>query len=259
MVIDAIVLGAGSGSRYRSQSSQTTELPKQFELLCDKPVLIWAIEALFRDCAIRKCVVVAPLSLLKETEKLITRYFSFEREKITVVAGGDRRQDSSLNGLKALERLSSSLPDRVLVHDGCRPFLGETLRNGLSFCKSRPDCFGWVPGLAMTETIKRVQNGTIEKTVDRSELFRVQTPQIFDFSVLMKLAKEKAPGGEIFTDDASFLESENRRVGVFPGDHRNIKITYDYDKELVTRYFEKERLAKCESETATISTESSPL
>jgi len=259
MVIDAIVLGAGSGSRFRNPESQVSSLPKQFELIYGKPVLVWAIESLFKDCPIRNCVVVAPSSLLKETQELINRYFYSKIKQIRIVAGGNRRQDSSLKGLETLEKSSNPPPDRVLIHDGCRPFLGKTLVTGLAFCHSHPDCRGWVPGLAVTETLKKVNNEVIENTVDRSVLFRMQTPQFFDFSVLIKLAKEKAPGSELFTDDASLLESDKIPVGVFPGDHRNIKITYDYEKEIVTRYIQTERADKCESETATISTELSPL
>lgn len=259
MVIDAVVLGAGSGSRFRNSPSKTTSLPKQFEHIAEKPVLIWAIESLFNECPIRNCVVVAPHLLLTETRKLIDHYFSSGSQKIQVVSGGDRRQDSSLRGLETLEISSNPPPDLVLIHDGCRPFLGMTLRNGLSFSNSHPHYFGWIPGLPVTETLKKVQNEVIENTVDRSQLFRVQTPQIFNFAILLKLAKAKAPGLELFTDDASLLESEKRQVGVFPGDYRNIKLTYDYEKDILTRYLQTERPEKCGSETATISTELSPL
>jgi len=258
MLIDAIVLGAGSGSRYRRGASHKQELPKQLELICEKPVLIWSIESLLKDCPIRNVVVVAPALLLDKTREIVDTYLPKISPKIFVIVGGGRRQDSALRGLEAIEQYSPP-PERVLIHDACRPYLGKTLQRGLQFCESRPDCLGWVPGLSVTETLKQVENEKIKKTIDRNHLFRMQTPQIFHFPTILKTAKKLASREQVFTDDASLLEFEGIPVGVFEGDYRNIKLTYDYELELLNRYLQTERPMSCESETATISTESFPL
>lgn len=262
MLIDAIVLGAGSGSRYRSgafyQPKLRKDLPKQFELICEKPVLIWSIESILKDCPIRNVIVVAPELLVGKTKEFIDTYLPKISPKIFVIVGGDRRQDSALRGLEAIEQHPPH-PERVLIHDACRPYLGKTLQTGLQFCESRPDCLGWVPGLAVTETLKQVESEKIKKTIDRNHLFRVQTPQVFHFPTILKVAKKLAPQDQVFTDDASLLEFEGVPVGVFEGDYRNIKMTYDFELELLNRYLQTERPVSCESETATISTESFPL
>jgi 2-C-methyl-D-erythritol 4-phosphate cytidylyltransferase len=131
--------------------------------------------------------------------------------------------------------------------------LGNTLKNALASHSEHKDVSGWIPGLPVTETVKKVKDGRVLETVNRTELIRVQTPQLFKFDVLVKLLEQIQSNSEMnFTDDASMLESFGEKIAVFPGDERNIKITYETDTHVLGNIFKtKGRIEPCESEPVT--------
>tara|TARA_R110002110_G_scaffold260260_1_gene475836 strand:- start:17873 stop:18997 length:1125 start_codon:yes stop_codon:yes gene_type:complete len=143
------------------------------------------------------------------------------------VLGGETRQDSVRNGLESLA--TGSAPDRVLIHDGARPFVSPALIDRVISALDECDCA--IPALPMTDTVKRVGDGAILDTVDRSGLFRAQTPQGFRFSALLSAHERAAQNidGQSFTDDASIAEAAGLRVATVPGEESNIKITHDDD------------------------------
>ncbi|NDG27015.1 MAG: hypothetical protein EB120_07565 [Proteobacteria bacterium] len=101
---------------------------------------------------------------------------------------------------------------------------------------SHPNPQAWIPVVPVVETVKRVKHDQVVETLDRSQLFRVQTPQIFDFSQIASLFEQlrKSPDRNFtFTDDASILEHFNIKVGTFPGDERNIKLTYEFELDIL--------------------------
>ena len=139
------------------------------------------------------------------------------------VYGGATRQDSVRLGL---ESLKDEAPDIVLIHDGARPFVDFGIINRVIDRAEKGD--GAVPALPVTDTIKtavKTPEGAlkIEKTVDRSALWRVQTPQAFPFKDILN-AHEKAKGREL-TDDAAVAEEAGLSVILIKGTEENIKIT----------------------------------
>lgn len=147
-----------------------------------------------------------------------------------VVAGGATRSESVRAGLAAVP------PDAaiVVVHDGPRPVASrELFASVIDAVRSGAD--GAIPGLPMTDTVKRVRDGVVVETLVRSELFAVQTPQAFEAAVLRRAHAELPEA----TDDASVVEAVGGRVVVVPGEPTNRKITEPADLAEVSRLLEE--------------------
>ncbi|MBT5658870.1 MAG: bifunctional 2-C-methyl-D-erythritol 4-phosphate cytidylyltransferase/2-C-methyl-D-erythritol 2,4-cyclodiphosphate synthase, partial [Rhodospirillaceae bacterium] len=135
------------------------------------------------------------------------------------VEGGARRQDSVRNGL---ESLSSHPPDKVLIHDGARPFLNAlSIDHVLEALDEMP---GAIAAMPVNDTLKRGQEGCITKTVDRTSLWRAQTPQGFRYAEILAAHRAAADGLEL-TDDAAVAEQAGLPVALVMGNEDNFKIT----------------------------------
>lgn len=146
--------------------------------------------------------------------------------KITgIVAGGIRRQDSVRIGLETLASIDSKT-QWVMIHDGARPLVTpEILEAGL---KAAQVCQAAIAAVPVKDTIKQVQQGWILNTLDRSQLWSIQTPQVFSFP-LIHHAYHTSLVEQEFTDDAALLEQLGQPVAIFPGSYSNIKITTQED------------------------------
>jgi 2-C-methyl-D-erythritol 4-phosphate cytidylyltransferase/2-C-methyl-D-erythritol 2,4-cyclodiphosphate synthase len=205
MRVAAILVAAGSGSRFGS------DVPKQFLTIAGKPVIRHAAERLARHASL--------LQPVGETEAIEAALAGMDF--LPVIAGGETRQESVFNGLKALR---PHAPDVVLVHDSARPFFPDgTVEALLDELRESP---GAIPGAAVADTLKRVERGVITATVPRTGLFRAQTPQAFRFESLLAAHQSGIEGA---TDDASLLEAVGETVEIVPGSDDNIKLTYPED------------------------------
>jgi 2-C-methyl-D-erythritol 4-phosphate cytidylyltransferase len=142
-----------------------------------------------------------------------------------VVIGGARRQDSVCAGLDTLASLS---PDCrwVMIHDGARPFVTPALLEaGLQAVQEHQAVVAAVP---VKDTIKQVQEGVIHATLERSQLWAIQTPQIFSFALIHQAHHSPIAQADV-TDDATLIELLGHPVAVFPGAYTNIKITTQED------------------------------
>ena len=140
---------------------------------------------------------------------------------LPAVAGGATRQESVRLGLEAL---AAHEPDVVLVHDAARPFIPPgTVPALLEALRGSP---GAIPAMPVADTLKRAADGRIAATVPREGLFRAQTPQAFQFPLLLALHRASGVGA---TDDASLLEAAGHAVAVVAGSDDNIKLTYKED------------------------------
>lgn len=255
ILTDAILLGAGSGTRFSRSERSSKELPKQFQLLGAYPVFIWALRSLIESLPLRQIVIVVARQHLDLAQSLVDRYLpSSKGVKVRLVPGGARRQDSSIKGIQALSS-QNPLPQFVLIHDACRPFIGPNIFKALREKIAQPDGKAWIPVIPITETLKKVKNSRIIETVDRNQIFRVQTPQLFDFQVLVSAFKRIETNSDlVFTDDASVLEYFGEEVRTFAGDERNIKLTYEFETKIIQSYLKEQgRNHPCESETVTTS------
>jgi 2-C-methyl-D-erythritol 4-phosphate cytidylyltransferase/2-C-methyl-D-erythritol 2,4-cyclodiphosphate synthase len=206
MKISAILVAAGTGSRFGG------ETPKQLVLLHGKPVLRHAAEALAPHVELLQ--PVGDAALIGPALAGIPH--------LPVIPGGAERQDSVRAGLEALE---PHAPDLVLVHDAARPVIPDGTIEAVLAALSRHE--GAIPGLAVSDTLKRGADGVIAETVPRANLFRAQTPQGFRYATLHRL--HQAAKGSAATDDAALLEAAGLAVALVQGSERNVKLTVRED------------------------------
>lgn len=218
----AIVPAAGSGSRFKSNT------PKQFVTIAGKPLIAHTLSSLSKSRLVQSIIVVAPKKHIARFNQLIKK-FKLIKVK-AVVVGAETRSDSVCNGLKALDADT----DIVLVHDGGRPAVSvKIIDESIKLCHNSAAVVAAVP---VKPTIKVVdpQSLVVRKTLDRNELWEVQTPQTFKKDILVK-AHRKAKNNQA-TDDASLVEDLGVAVKVCLGDYRNIKVTTKEDIGLVKTF-----------------------
>ncbi|MEW6624971.1 MAG: 2-C-methyl-D-erythritol 4-phosphate cytidylyltransferase [Bacillota bacterium] len=212
----SIVVAAGQGNRMGSSTK------KQFLRIKEKPMLIYTLEVMERHPEITGTILVVSEDDLEYSRELIKDYSL--NKIIDIVPGGDTRGASVYNGLKAVPKYI----DLVVVHDGARPFLSkEVLDRVLHGVKAYGAAVAAVP---VKDTIKETgSNDFIEKTLDRSRLWAVQTPQAFLKEIIVDAYQRAAEQNLQGTDDASLVEAFGHRVKIVMGDYQNIKITTKED------------------------------
>jgi 2-C-methyl-D-erythritol 4-phosphate cytidylyltransferase len=210
MEILAILVAAGRGERMGA------ERPKAFLPVCGRPMLLRAALALEATPALDAIVAVVPSSEIDEASEILAGV----GKVVGVVAGGPRRQDSVLEGMK---QAPDGFDGLVLVHDAARPFVeAETIDAVIAAAREHGAA---LPVLPVTDTIKRVREGRVVETLDRSELARAQTPQGFRFSLLARAYEAAFREQVSLTDEAMAVERIGGRVVVVPGSPRNRKLT----------------------------------
>lgn len=212
----AIITAAGEGKRMGR--------PKQFIEINGKAVLEWTLAAFQKAEAVDAIVLVVNAEEIENARK-----FKFPKIK-QIVAGGKERQDSVRNGLNALPADT----EIVVIHDGARPMItGEIIRRAVAEAEKHGAV---VVGVPLTDTIKMTNEGTIIlKTLDRSNLWAAQTPQVFKKELVLRAFKEGA-GKHKVTDDAMLVEKLGVPVKMVMGSYRNIKITTPEELGIAEKY-----------------------
>jgi 2-C-methyl-D-erythritol 4-phosphate cytidylyltransferase len=216
MSVWAVIVAAGRGERLG------LDRPKAFANLGGRPLLAESLERLDTSEWIDAIVVVAPPDW-EEPVILLAEELGCGKV-VSVVPGGETRAASVRTGLAEVSEDATV----VLVHDAARPVITEEMIERL--LTTLPE--GWdgvVPGLPVSDTVKRVDGEQVVETVDRDGLVVAQTPQAFVWPVL----RDAAASGEDATDCAALLERRGGRIKVVPGDRRLIKVTEPADLELV--------------------------
>lgn len=209
--IIALIVAAGRGRRAGGG------IPKQYRMLDGQMILARAIHAFKDHPAIRSiCVVIHP-----DDKDLYLQAVS-GMSILSPVHGGATRQESVKNGLEALVAHN---PDMVLIHDAARCFLSASLLDRIIAATDHE--VGAIPALAVTDTLKRAEDGLVTATVSRDKLWRAQTPQAFPYKAILD-AHRKAGSREL-TDDASVAEAAGLAVRIVEGDAENIKLTMAED------------------------------
>ena len=218
-----IIVAAGRGHRFGG------EMPKQYRMLDNRMVLRHSLATFCAHPAVSLVrTVIHPDDL---------PLYSIAAENLPVlppVFGGTTRQESVRLGLESLKEQE---PEIVLIHDGARPFTDFGLINRAIQGVHKGQ--GAIPALPVTDTLKSAVTSSdgrmiINKTVDRSSLWRVQTPQAFPYREILA-AHQKAQGKEL-TDDASVAEENGMEVILIPGSEENIKITTAEDLARVQKH-----------------------
>jgi len=195
-------------------------VPKQFLLLNGKPVLQRSLEAFAAFDPTMTCIVVLPETQISYWKELCEKYSC--KVPHVVVSGGKERFDSVKNGLKAI-----STEGIVAVHDGVRPLVTmEMLRNGFETAEK----FGSaIPYVDSVDSLRMI-DGETSKTLDRTKIKRIQTPQIFDVSQLKDVID--VVYRPEFTDEASVWELAGKKLYFYKGSEQNIKITTPSDLKI---------------------------
>ncbi len=214
----AIVLAAGQGKRMH------TKIQKQFLEIKGYPVLYYSLRCFQDSPLIEDIILVTGEESVLYCQKEIVDKYGFT--KVTkVIPGGKERYDSVYQGLLACEN-----SDYVLIHDGARPFITEEiLERGLTGAEETGAC---AVGMPSKDTVKIAdESGYIAETPDRSKVWMIQTPQIFQYA-LIRNAHESIRTREMsnVTDDAMVVEQETGiKVRLAEGSYQNIKITTPED------------------------------
>ena len=215
--ISAIVVAGGSGSRMG------TSTKKQYLKIKDKEILVYTVECFQNMPEIQEIVVVTGKEDITYVEKLLKDTYKLNKVSY-IVAGGKERQDSVYNGIQAADEKS----DYLVIHDGARPLITkEVVRAGLDMAYAHRASIIAVP---VKDTIKLVsKDGKVEDTPDRSSLWSVQTPQIFEKELIIHAHEYAKEHGLRVTDDSMLVEAIGVPVYIVEGEYTNIKITTPED------------------------------
>ena len=209
----AVVPAAGQGTRMGG----TTR--KQYFTLGGIPLLVLSLKVLQRIESIREIILSVPESDIDYCWREIVNPFELGKVR-HIVAGGQRRQDSVRNGLFAI----SDPLDLVLVHDGVRPFIEDGLVENAISCAEQTGAA--VVAMPIHDTVKRVDaQRVIQETLNREELWHIQTPQVFRYDWLIEAHQHAQQEQWEVTDDAALIERMGYPVSVVEGSCFNIKIT----------------------------------
>ena len=118
----------------------------------------------------------------------------------------------------------------IAVHDGARPFVTQEVLEEV--IRKAAECGAAAPAVPVTDTIKRAKAGVVEETLDRETLFAIQTPQVFEASLLKAALQKAAEEGVTLTDDCGAVERLGMRISLTRGDRANLKLTTPTDLDL---------------------------
>ena len=219
-IVSAIIVAAGQGRRMAGDQR------KQYLSLAGLPILTRTLMVFVRCDPVDEIILVVPeddIDFCRETilepEGLI--------QKVSLIPGGERRQDSVFNGLKNV----SSDCRIVVVHDGVRPFVqNEHIATCIEVARQFGACIMGVPAY---ETLKQVgPSDQVIRTLKRDDVWLAQTPQAFRHGLIRRAHDRARVEGYRATDDASLVERLGETVKIVKGSRRNVKITVKEDLDL---------------------------
>ena len=223
-MIYAEILAGGKGKRMGN-----TDLPKQFLMLGEKPIIIHTIEQFKLVSEIDKIIICCPKAWISHMEDLLKKYIK-KSENIYIVEGGSTRNETIMNGCKYIEKeFGLGDKDIIITHDAVRPFVSlKIIKDNINAMKKN-DATDTV--IEAVDTIVESTDGKLISNIpNRKEMYQGQTPQSFNIKKLMSLYtqltdKEK----DILTDACKIFLLKGSKVELVPGDEFNMKITKLHD------------------------------
>lgn len=219
--ITAILTAAGTGTRFSSSGK-----PKQFLPLNGRPVILYPMIIFQKNPNIDEIIIASNQEHFELIHGLALN--SNIRKLTKLVVGGRTRFESVRNAFLQVEQRGSD--DIVLIHDAVRPNIDSYFIDRLII--EMNDYDGIIPGLKVSDTIKRGKKGFVTETVSRDDLWNVQTPQLFKYKVLQK-AYTACRKKEDFTDESAMVEQVGFKVKITEGRKDNIKITTPEDTRIL--------------------------
>ena len=229
--IAIIITAAGSSTRIGSG------IKKEYLPFQNGTVLSTCVQTFINSCKnrfiITDFIITCPPNGKSECQKALN--FTSQQENdnsknisqvFQIVEGDKTRQKSVFNAMCAVK----NHPQIVLIHDGARPFVSQKII--LEGIQAAQEFGASVPGLTPTDTQKQIdENGFITNHLQRASLVAVQTPQCFDFQMLLEAHKKAHQEEKEYTDDTEIWGKYCGKVKVITGESKNIKITYPKDLE----------------------------
>ncbi|MEX2584929.1 MAG: 2-C-methyl-D-erythritol 4-phosphate cytidylyltransferase [Balneolaceae bacterium] len=214
-----IIPAAGSGSRMGGG------VPKPFRRIAERTILEHTLRQFASLEELVQVVVVTTSDYFEVVERLRPLFSS----GVTLEwrEGGLEREDSIRRGLEAV----SEVAGLIVIHDAVRPFIRpEQVRQ----CLLKAERYGAaILAIPVTDTVKRVSNqGVVVSTPDRNELWKAQTPQVFQAELLRRAYRQPPAEGQRTTDDATLVENIGADVHIVEGSRDNFKITWPADFKL---------------------------
>ncbi|MEW6088629.1 MAG: 2-C-methyl-D-erythritol 4-phosphate cytidylyltransferase [bacterium] len=214
-MISVVIPSAGFGKRIGFK--------KQYYLLNKKPILAYTISIFQNSPLISEIILAVPKDDITLCKNNIVAKYKFDKVK-QIVAGGKTRQESVFNGLNACNPNSG----HILIHDAVRPFFDKKLLPSLIREVKKNKAV--VTAVPVRDTIKIVsRDKKIIKTPPRKDLFQAQTPQAFSSELILKAYQKAFEEKFTGTDDSSLVERMGKKVKIFIGNEKNIKITTPND------------------------------
>lgn len=210
----AVVVAAGASSRMAGQDK--IMLP-----LCGEPVIVHTLRVLEYSPCIQEIIIVTREDLIVPVSKLCSD--NFLTKVFKVVLGGETRAHSVQRGISEV----SDQAELIAIQDGARPLLTAQVLEEAVLAAAK--CGAAAPAIPVKDTIKRAVNGIVEETPDRSQLFAVQTPQVFEADLIRAAIHQAITRRLPVTDDCSAVESLGMKVTLTKGSEENIKITTPSD------------------------------
>lgn len=218
----AIVPAAGVGKRMAADK------PKQYITLGDKTILEHTVSRLLQSQLFDQIVVA-----VSSDDQYWRQIAILKEASVTVVFGGEERSDSVL---AALHSLSVAPLDWILVHDVARPCITKASIEKL-MATLKDNAVGGLLAIPVSDTVKRVNDQQqVTNTVDRADLWRAQTPQMFPFQLLTTALEQATNQSQPITDEASALELMGLKPTIVEGLASNIKVTQPEDIALAYYY-----------------------
>ena len=226
----AIIAAGGKGKRIEGVHREG-KIPKQFLTLKDKPILAHTIDKFERCELIDEIILVVPEDYLEYCSQKVVDKHGFKKVR-KVICGGKERQDSVYSGLKACPNNTSI----VVIHDGVRPLISpDKISELIKICREKKAVVLAVP---VKETVKRVEHDNIITTLDRNKLWLTQTPQTFEYKLILDAYEKAKKNNFTGTDDSALVERLGYEVTILEGDYKNIKITTAEDLQVAEKLLE---------------------
>jgi 2-C-methyl-D-erythritol 4-phosphate cytidylyltransferase len=222
----ALITAAGRGERFGG------DVPKQYRTVEDRPLLSWTISRFEQAAGVDEIVIVVGEEFLLYANEKVVNPYSFG--KVTkIISGGATRAESVWKGLKSLP-ISTGF---VAIHDGARPLVdpGDIDRVVEAAHKERAA----ILASPATDTVKRAEGDLILTTLDRNRLYLAETPQVFQYDIIMS-AHEKNEDTTEATDDAFLVEKLGFKVRIVVPERINIKVTREIDLLLARTIIESD-------------------
>lgn len=211
-----VIVASGTGKRMG------LELPKQFLLLGDKPILLHTLISVYNANKNYNIILVLNKDHIHYWNEILEKYNVNIPHKI--VLGGKERFNSVQNAINSITDVDEEA--LVAVHDGVRPFAGSVFEPCFKMAEEKGNA---ISAIKSVDSIRMIDNSKT-RAIDRNSIMLVHTPQCFKLSLLRKAYEQEY--SELFTDDASVVESLGETINICEGIRENIKITTPFDLKI---------------------------